>query len=80
MAIVGSYELLPMNSFHVLPGQVGLIIGAPIATTGLTVRDTEKLASRVRQVIAELYASHLERAPAASESSRVVKTQEELRS
>jgi len=63
MAIVGSYELLPMNSFHTLAGEVGLIIGEPISTAGLRVRDTEKLAARVRQEIAELYDSHAERTP-----------------
>ncbi len=58
VAIVGSYELLPMNSFHAIPGVVGLIFGEPIPTVGLRLRDTEKLSARVRQEIAELYDSH----------------------
>lgn len=58
MAIVGSYELLPMNSFHALPGEVRLIIGEPIATRGMRLRDMEKLTVRVRQAIAEMYDSH----------------------
>src|SRR5215472_2276060 len=58
MAIVGSYELLPMNSFHMIPGEVALVIGEPIPTAGLRLRDMEKLAAQVRQVIAELYSSH----------------------
>jgi len=81
MAIVGTYELLPMNSFHMIPGDVSLVIGEPIATRGLRPRDMEKLAAQVRQVIAELYDSHAgrpSRAPA-SESNAVVKTQGELR-
>src|SRR5690349_20830059 len=44
MAIVGSYELLPMNSFHAIPGEVGLVIGEPIPTKGMRLRDTGKLA------------------------------------
>ncbi len=58
VAIVGTYELLPMNSFHLLPGTVDLVIGKPIPTTGLRPRDMEKLAEQVRQAIAELYDSH----------------------
>lgn len=58
IAIVGSYELLPINSFHMIPGEVTLVIGEPIPTAGLRLRDMEKLATQVRQVIAELYGSH----------------------
>ena len=57
VALVGTYELLPINSFHVLPGKVEMIIGEPIPTTGLRVRDMEKLAAQVRQVVEEMYYS-----------------------
>ena len=57
IAIVGSYELLPMNSFHMIPGEVALVIGEPIPTTGLRLRDMEKLAAQVRRVIVDLYDS-----------------------
>ena len=63
MAIVGSYELLPINSFHMIPGDVALVIGEPIPTAGLRLRDMEKLAAQVRQVIAELYDSRAKRLP-----------------
>jgi len=58
MAIVGTYELLPINSFHILTGEVVLAIGKPISTTGLRVRDMEKVSAQVRQAIAELYQAH----------------------
>ncbi len=58
MAIVGTYELLPINSFHILTGEVVLAIGEPISTIGLRVRDMEKVSARVRQAIAELYEAH----------------------
>jgi 1-acyl-sn-glycerol-3-phosphate acyltransferase len=58
VAIVGSYELLPINSFHAIPGVVELAFGEPVPTAGLRLRDSEPLAARVRQEIAELYASH----------------------
>ncbi len=58
MAIVGTYELLPINSFHLLPGEVALVIGEPIPTAGMKVRDMEKLSLRVRQAIADMYDAH----------------------
>lgn len=58
MAIVGTYELLPINSFHVLTGEVVLAIGEPIPTTGLRVRDMEEVSAQVRQAITELYEAH----------------------
>jgi len=61
IAIVGSYELLPMSSFHMVPGEVDLVIGEPIPTTGMRLRDMEKLAAQVRQVIAKLYDSRARR-------------------
>jgi 1-acyl-sn-glycerol-3-phosphate acyltransferase len=58
IAIVGTYELLPMNSFYAMPGPVDMIIGKPIATTGLRLRDMDKLAAQVRDAIAEMSSSH----------------------
>jgi len=59
VAIVGSYELLPINSFHVIPGEVGLVFGEPIPTAGMRMRDSAELSARVRQQIAELYDAHM---------------------
>jgi 1-acyl-sn-glycerol-3-phosphate acyltransferase len=58
IAILGTYESLPMNSFHALPGPVEIVIGQPIATTGMRLRDMDKLAVQVREAIAEMYKSH----------------------
>ena len=58
VTIVGTYEVLPMNSFHVLPGTVNVIIGKPISTRGMRLRDMERLSAEVRQLIAETYNSH----------------------
>src|SRR5271166_4164372 len=63
IAIVGTYEMLPMNSFHVLPGPVHLIVGQPIPTTGMRLRDMDKLAAQVREPIAEMYDSRAKVAP-----------------
>jgi 1-acyl-sn-glycerol-3-phosphate acyltransferase len=58
MVLVGTYETLRMNSFHIKPRPVRLLVADPISTAGLTTRDTEKLAERARTVIADLYYSH----------------------
>jgi 1-acyl-sn-glycerol-3-phosphate acyltransferase len=73
IAIVGTYELLPMNSFHVRPGTVEMIVGEPIPTKGLHVRDMDKLAARVREVIAEMYYSRWKAAPALAKSGEINK-------
>jgi 1-acyl-sn-glycerol-3-phosphate acyltransferase len=59
MAIVGAYEVLPMNRYHVRPGPMELVIGAPIPTTGLKARkaDMDALAARVKTAVEDLYYS-----------------------
>jgi 1-acyl-sn-glycerol-3-phosphate acyltransferase len=61
VALIGTYERLPMNSYHVVPGEVDLVIGEPIPTAGLRVRDMDKLSGQVRQAIAEMYDAHAQR-------------------
>ncbi|MGE5324532.1 MAG: lysophospholipid acyltransferase family protein [Actinomycetota bacterium] len=58
MALIGTYETLKMNSFHIKPQPVQLLVADPISTSGLTTRDTEALAARARDVIADLYYAH----------------------
>ncbi len=57
MALVGTYEVLPMNSFHIRPGPVELLIGERIPTEHLALRDMEQLAARVQKAVADLYYS-----------------------
>ena len=57
MALVGTYEVLPMNSFHIRPGPVELLIGQPISTTGMAPRDMEQLAAHVQKAVEDLYYS-----------------------
>ena len=58
MAIVGSYEMLKMNTFHIQPRPLELLVGDPIPTIGLTLRDMEALSARVKNAIEDLYYSH----------------------
>jgi len=58
MVLLGTYETLKMNSFHIRPRPLRLLVAAPISTAGLTTRDTESLTGRAREVIADMYYSH----------------------
>jgi 1-acyl-sn-glycerol-3-phosphate acyltransferase len=58
IAIVGSYEVLPMNSFHFRPGPMQLVVGEPISTAGYGLRDMDALAARVQKAVEDLYYAH----------------------
>jgi 1-acyl-sn-glycerol-3-phosphate acyltransferase len=58
MAMIGTYEMLKMNTWHIKPRPVTLLVGDPMPTSGLSTRDTEVLTARARAVIADLYYSH----------------------
>src|SRR5579864_3199245 len=45
MAIIGSYEMLKMNTWHIKPRPVRLLLGTPISTVGRSIRETEALAA-----------------------------------
>ncbi len=51
IVILGVRELLPMNSFHSLPGEVDVVFCDPVSTDGMTPRDMDKLSAMVRQVM-----------------------------
>lgn len=57
MAIVGTYQVLPMNTFHIRPGILHLVIGKPIATADYSPRDMDKLSQRVQKEIEDMYYS-----------------------
>lgn len=60
MAIVGTYEVLPMNSFHFRPRPLQLLVGEPISTKELSPRDMDSLARRVQTAVEDLYYSKSE--------------------
>jgi 1-acyl-sn-glycerol-3-phosphate acyltransferase len=55
MAIVGGFELLPMNTFVFHHRKLQLVIGKPIATTGYSTREMDALAEKVKAAIEEMY-------------------------
>jgi 1-acyl-sn-glycerol-3-phosphate acyltransferase len=58
MALIGTYETLKMNTWHIKPRPVQLLVGPPIPTQGLTARDLERVSQKARRAIAEMYYSH----------------------
>jgi 1-acyl-sn-glycerol-3-phosphate acyltransferase len=55
IALIGTYELLPMDTFHIKSRPLEMRVGNPISTSGLTLRNLEALSARVRQAVQELY-------------------------
>jgi 1-acyl-sn-glycerol-3-phosphate acyltransferase len=55
VALVGTYELLPMNTYHIKCRPLEMRVGEPISTTGMTMRDLEALSARVQKALEELY-------------------------
>jgi 1-acyl-sn-glycerol-3-phosphate acyltransferase len=51
IALEGVYDLLPIHTHHLFPGEVTVRVGDPIATKGMTVRQTEELTARLRSAI-----------------------------
>lgn len=58
MALIGTYELLPMHGRHFRPQTIKLVVGEPLATTGRSSRDAEALTGQVRETIHDLYYRH----------------------
>jgi 1-acyl-sn-glycerol-3-phosphate acyltransferase len=57
VALVGTYELLPMNTYHIKCRPLEMRVGEPISTKGLTGRDLETLSAQVHKVLENLYYS-----------------------
>jgi 1-acyl-sn-glycerol-3-phosphate acyltransferase len=55
IALVGTFELLPMDTYHIKCRPLQMRVGEPIPTAGLTGRDLEALSAKVHGAVAELY-------------------------
>ena len=55
VALVGTYELLPMNTYHIKSRRLEMRVGAPISTAGLTGHDMQALSERVQKAVTELF-------------------------
>lgn len=57
IALVGTYELLPMDTYHIKCRPLEMRVGDPISTTGMTARDLEALSAKVQSALEGLYYS-----------------------
>jgi 1-acyl-sn-glycerol-3-phosphate acyltransferase len=55
VALVGTYELLPMDTYHIKCRPLEMRVGKPISTAGLKGHDMEALSARVQREMEELY-------------------------
>ncbi len=58
MALIGTYELLPIHTHHFRPRPVKLVIGKPIDPSGYTIRQADALTEKLQSEIRQLYESH----------------------
>jgi 1-acyl-sn-glycerol-3-phosphate acyltransferase len=57
IVLVGTYEMLKMNSYHIKPGPIQMVVGSPISTAGMSTRDIAKITEQARVVMGDLYYS-----------------------
>jgi 1-acyl-sn-glycerol-3-phosphate acyltransferase len=55
IALVGTYELLPMDTYHIKCRPLEMRVGEPISTTGLTLREMDALSGKVQAALENLY-------------------------
>jgi 1-acyl-sn-glycerol-3-phosphate acyltransferase len=54
IALSGVYDLLPIHTRHLYPGELTVSVGEPIETKGMTVRQTDELNIKLRAAIESL--------------------------
>ncbi|HYU46557.1 MAG TPA: lysophospholipid acyltransferase family protein [Terriglobales bacterium] len=54
VALVGTFDLLPMNTYHIKCQPLEMRVGESISTAGLTLQDTEAVSARVKAAIEAL--------------------------
>ena len=57
IALIGTFELLPMNTYHIKCQPLEMRVGEAISTAGLTVADTEAVSAKVKAAIEELHSA-----------------------
>jgi 1-acyl-sn-glycerol-3-phosphate acyltransferase len=57
IALVGTFDLLPMNTYHIKCQPLEMRVGEPISTTGLTVQDTNDVSAKVKSAIEALHSA-----------------------
>ena len=57
IALLGTFDLLPMNTYHIKCQPLEMRVGEPVSTAGLTLRDTEAVSAKVKAAIDNLYSA-----------------------
>ncbi|MFZ3341362.1 MAG: lysophospholipid acyltransferase family protein [Terriglobales bacterium] len=57
IALVGTFDLLPMNTYHIKCQPLEMRVGDAISTDGLTLADTEAVSAKVKAAIEGLHAA-----------------------
>ena len=65
LALIGTYELLPIHVYSLRPRPLMIIAGDPISTDGLTTRDADALTVRLYDEIGKMYYQYSDLAPTA---------------
>ena len=60
VTLVGTFELLPIHTYHLRPRPLLVSIGEAISTKGLTTRDADALTQRAFESITQSYLRHAE--------------------
>jgi 1-acyl-sn-glycerol-3-phosphate acyltransferase len=58
LALIGTYEMLPIHTYHLTPKPLKIVVGEPLSTAGMTTRDADALTQRLFAAIAALYSQH----------------------
>lgn len=59
IALVGTFDLLPMNTYHIKCQPLEMRVGEPIPTAGLTLHDTEAVSGKVKAAIEALHSASI---------------------
>ena len=57
IALVDTFDLLPMNTYHIRCQPLEMRIGQPVSTVGLTLRDTDAVSAKVKSTIEALHSA-----------------------
>src|SRR5208337_3414035 len=55
VALIGTFDLLPMNTYHIKSRPLEMRVGEPIPTAGHTLHDLESLSAKVKSAMEALH-------------------------
>ena len=57
IALAGTFDLLPMNTYHIKCQPLEMRVGKPISTAGLTLQDTDRVSAEVKAATESLHSA-----------------------